>query len=65
MDLWKFASRKFILAGMFGAMGSWGLYADKLTGGEFVQLAVGVLGAFSIADAAINFAHRGQGGNQG
>lgn len=55
----KFLSRKFILAVLFGLTGC-GVFAltAKLTGGEFITLALGVLGLFTGGDAAMNFIHR-------
>jgi hypothetical protein len=34
----------------------------KLTGGEFIALALGIPSAFGLKDAALNFIHRGQPG---
>ena len=55
----KFFSRKFILAIMFALPGCVGfLMSSKLTGGEFVSLALGICGLFGASDAAINYIHR-------
>lgn len=55
----KFLSRKFLLASLFTVTGC-GVFAfmDKLTGGEFITLALGVLGVFSGTDAALNAIHK-------
>lgn len=55
----KYLSRKWLLASLFGVTGCVAfLFTGKLTGAEFVQLAIGLVGLFGAADAAINWAHR-------
>lgn len=55
----KFFSRKWILALLFTLTGCAGfLMTGKLTGAEFVSLALGITGLFGASDAAINFIHR-------
>ena len=55
----KYLSRKWLLASLFGVTGCGAfLFTGKLTGGEFVSLALGLTGLFGAADAAINFVHR-------
>ena len=50
----KFMSRKFILAAIFTLAGCYGFLAcGKLTGGEFVSLALGILGTFTAGDVAV------------
>lgn len=55
----KFISRKFLLAALFAVTGC-GVFAftAKLTGGEFISLALGILGLFGGADVALNAIHR-------
>ena len=55
----KYFSRKFILALLFGITGcaAFALTA-KLTGGEFITLALGICGLFGAGDAALNYIHR-------
>lgn len=55
----KFASRKFIIALIFAVSGSAALFlTDKIGGGEFVTLALGLAGLFNVTDAAINAIHK-------
>lgn len=56
----KYASRKFLIAALFGLTGcaAFLFYDGKLTGGEFVSLALGICGLFGASDAALNFIHR-------
>lgn len=55
----KFLSRKFIIALIFTVAGCLGLFiTDKIGGGEFVTLALGVSGLFTAGDAAINAIHK-------
>jgi len=55
----KFLSRKFIIAAVFSVTGC-GVFAftGKLTGGEFVSLALGIVGLFGGADVALNAIHK-------
>lgn len=55
----KFLSRKFILASVFTVTGC-GVFAltSKLSGGEFISLALGILGIFTGGDAALNYVYR-------
>ena len=55
----KYLSRKWLLAMLFAVTGC-AVFAltTKLTGGEFVSLALGLVGLFGVGDAAINFIHR-------
>lgn len=56
----KFISRKWLIALFFTLTGCaaflWG--EGKLTGAEFVSLALGITGLFGASDAAINYIHR-------
>lgn len=55
----KYLSRKFLIASMFGVTGcAVFAFTAKLTGGEFVSLALGLTGLFGASDAAINYIHR-------
>jgi hypothetical protein len=55
----KFLSRKFIIAGLFAITGcSAFLFTGKLTGGEFITLALGIAGLFGAGDVAINAIHK-------
>lgn len=55
----KYLSRKFIIAAVFSITGCAVFAAtEKLTGGEFVSLALGLTGLFGASDAAINYIHR-------
>ena len=56
----KYLSRMWIIALLFTLTGCAAfLFMDgKLSGGDFVTLALGVLGAFGAKDAAINWIHR-------
>lgn len=55
----KFLSRKFMIAFLFSVTGC-AVFAltGKLTGAEFVSLALGITGLFGAGDAAINWIHR-------
>lgn len=55
----KFLSRKFIIAMIFSITGC-GVFAltGKLSGGEFVTLALGIPGLFTAGDTALNYIHR-------
>lgn len=55
----KFFSRKWLLAMVFALTGC-GVFAftAKLTGAEFVSLALGLVGLFGGADVALNAIHR-------
>jgi hypothetical protein len=55
----KFVSRKFLIALLF-SLTSCAVFAftAKLTGGEFVTLALGLTGAFTAGDVALNAIHR-------
>lgn len=55
----KFWSRKFLIASIFGVTGCF-VFAltAKLTGSEFVTLALGLTGLFGASDAAINYIHK-------
>ena len=55
----KFLSRKFIIALIFTLAGCAALFlTDKIDGGQFVTLALGISGLFTAGDAAINAIHR-------
>jgi hypothetical protein len=55
----KFLSRKFILAAIFTVTGCLVFaFTPKLTGAEFVGLALGLVGLFNATDAAINLIHK-------
>lgn len=55
----KYLSRKFLIASMFGITGcAVFAFTGKLTGGEFVSLALGLTGLFGATDVGINFIHR-------
>ena len=55
----KFLSRKFILALLFTLAGCAAfLLGGKLTGAEFVSLALGIVGLFGAADVALNHIHK-------
>ena len=55
----KYLSRKFLIASMFGITGcAVFAFTAKLSGGEFVSLALGLTGLFGASDAAINYIHR-------
>lgn len=55
----KYLSRKFLIASMFGVTGcAVFAFTGKLTGAEFVSLALGLTGLFGASDAAINYIHR-------
>lgn len=55
----KFWSRKFLIAGLFAITGcSAFLFTGKLTGGEFITLALGISGLFGAGDVAINAIHK-------
>lgn len=57
----KFLSRKFIIALIFTIAGCAALFlTDKIDGGQFVTLALGISGLFTAGDAAINAIHRGK-----
>lgn len=50
----KYLSRKFIIAAIFTLTGCTAfLLCGKLTGGEFVSLALGILGTFTAGDVAV------------
>lgn len=55
----KYLSRKFLIAAMFGITGcAVFAFTGKLTGGEFVSLALGLTGLFGATDVGINYIHR-------
>jgi hypothetical protein len=55
----KFLSRKFLIAFIFTIAGCVAfLLTGKLTGGEFVSLALGITGLFGAGDVAINAIHK-------
>lgn len=56
----KYLSRKFLLAAAITITGcvAFLFYDGKLTGGEFITLALGVLGTFTAGDAALNAIHK-------
>lgn len=56
----KYLSRKFLIAAMFGLTACIALlfYDNKLTGGEFVSIALGIVGLFGGADVALNAIHK-------
>lgn len=52
----KYLSRKFILAMIFTCAACLALFVtEKLDGGQFVTLALGIVGAFNAADVAEGF----------
>ncbi len=55
----KYLSRKFLLASLFGVT-TCAVFAftGKLTGGEFVTLALGLTGLFGAGDVALNAIHK-------
>lgn len=55
----KYMSRKFLIASLFCVTGcAVFAFSGKLSGGEFVSLALGITGLFGASDAAINYIHR-------
>lgn len=56
----KYASRMFIICLIFSVTGCAAfIFMDgKLSGGDFVALALGIPSAFGLKDAAINYIHR-------
>lgn len=55
----KFLSRKFLIAFIFTLAGCTAFLATgKLTGSEFVSLALGITGLFGAGDVAINAIHK-------
>lgn len=56
----KYLSRKFLIAMTFTLTACAGFlfYDAKLTGGEFVALALGILAAFTGGDVALNAIHK-------
>lgn len=55
----KFLSRKFLIAFGFTITGCGAfLFTGKLSGGEFVSLALGLVGLFGGADVALNAIHK-------
>jgi drug/metabolite transporter (DMT)-like permease len=55
----KYLSRKFIIASLFSVTGcAVFAFTGKLTGGEFVGLALGLTGAFTAGDVALNAIHK-------
>jgi hypothetical protein len=55
----KFLSRKWLIALFFTITGcAVFAFTGKLTGGEFVSLALGLTGLFGASDAALNYIHR-------
>lgn len=59
----KYISRKFLIATVFALTGcaAFLFYDGKLTGGEFVSLALGICGLFGASDVALNHIHRNKG----
>jgi hypothetical protein len=56
MDTNKYLSRNWLLALLFGLTGcAVFAFTTKLTGGEFVNLAIGLTGIFRAGDAAVNW----------
>ena len=59
----KYLSRKFILAMIFTCAACVALFiTEKLDGGQFVTLALGIVGAFNVADVADKYIERRQEG---
>lgn len=55
----KFFSRKFLIVGIFTVTGcAVFAFTGKLTGGEFITLALGLSGLFGGADVALNAIHK-------
>lgn len=55
----KYFSRKFLIALIFTVSGCAALFlTDKIDGGDFVTLALGISGLFGASDAALNYIHR-------
>jgi hypothetical protein len=55
----KWFSRKWVLAQTFALTGcAVFAFTQKLTGGEFVSLALGLVGLFGGADVALNAIHK-------
>lgn len=55
----KFLSRKWLIAICFTITGCLAFaFTHKLTGAEFVSLALGLTGLFGASDAALNYIHR-------
>jgi hypothetical protein len=59
----KYFGRMFLICLIFTLTGCVAfLFMDnKLTGGDFIALALGIPTAFGLKDAALNFIHRGKG----
>jgi hypothetical protein len=58
----KYLSRKFLIAMCFTLTGcAVFAFTNKLTGGEFVSLAIGIITLFGGADVALNVIHRKNG----
>lgn len=59
----KYFGRMFLICLLFTLTGCWAFLfmTGKLTGSEFVTLALGIPTAFGLKDAALNFIHRGKG----
>lgn len=51
----KLASRKFQIAVFFSLIDAVGLFMDKLTGGEFITLAVTIITTYGVSNVASNF----------
>ena len=51
----KLVSRKFQIAIFFSLIDAIGLFADKLTGGEFITLAVTIITTYGASNVASNF----------
>ncbi len=59
MNYTRYLSRKFIIAALFAVTGcAVFAFTGKLTGAEFVSLALGLTGLFGAADVALNHIHR-------
>lgn len=58
----KYLGRMFIVCLIFTVTGcvAFLFMDDKLTGGDFVALALGIPTAFGLKDAALNLIHRGK-----
>ena len=55
----KYLSRKFLIASLFAVTTCAAFaFTGKLTGSEFVTLALGLTGLFGASDAAINYIHK-------
>jgi hypothetical protein len=62
----KYFGRMFIICLVFAAAGLYDfIFGHKLTGGDFVTLALGIPTAFGLKDAALNLIYRDKKPNEG